>query len=280
MGDGPRILFGVGATKAGTSWLHRWLADHPDCHFRTVKELHYWNALEEGRVPQRVEELGAEAARLRQKGLSPRRLADIEALREVFRNGARPDAYLGYLSQGRDGKTVVGDVTPAYGLLPAERLREMAGLGDTRFLYILRDPVARLLSHAKMVARWRDPEHRVTPDRVLRILRRAIGGGEDEIARRSDYRGAIERIVAAVPAGRRLFVFFEDLFSGDAAWAICDFLGIRRAPALAEVVHGGPQMALSLEQAREARDWLRDQYDYVEGVMGRLPDAWRQAERI
>jgi len=34
----------------------------------------------------------------------------------------------------------------------------MAGLGETRFLYILRDPVERLWSHVRMIARRRFPD--------------------------------------------------------------------------------------------------------------------------
>ena len=33
----------VGATKAGTSFLYEHLAAHPQCHFRTIKELHYFD---------------------------------------------------------------------------------------------------------------------------------------------------------------------------------------------------------------------------------------------
>ena len=36
----PTFLFCVGATKAGTSWLYEHLYAHPECRFRTIKELH------------------------------------------------------------------------------------------------------------------------------------------------------------------------------------------------------------------------------------------------
>ena len=39
----PVLLFGIGATKAGTSWLHRYLAGHPDCALRSIKELHFFD---------------------------------------------------------------------------------------------------------------------------------------------------------------------------------------------------------------------------------------------
>lgn len=44
------IFFCVGAAKAGTSWLHRQLSDHPECHFCAIKELHYFDAIGAGRL--------------------------------------------------------------------------------------------------------------------------------------------------------------------------------------------------------------------------------------
>ena len=40
------LFFCVGAAKAGTSWLYSQLAAHPECHFRAIKELHYFDAID------------------------------------------------------------------------------------------------------------------------------------------------------------------------------------------------------------------------------------------
>lgn len=274
MAQAPRILFGVGATKAGTSWLHEWLSGHPECHLRSVKELHYFDTLERGGVAARIGELEAERQSVTQRGGAPARIADLEDCASVFRKSGDVSAYLDYLGHGRGDRTVVGDVTPAYGLLPAERLRDMVALGETRFLYILRDPVARLWSHVRMIARRREPDGSVTEERAGRILKRALRGDEDHIVDRGDYRGAMERLTAAVPEARRLFVFFEEMISGAALERICGFLGIATIPALGAVVHAGQPMPMSPAQATAARDFLKDQYAYVEQAMGRLPDAW------
>ena len=50
MGDQPTLLFCVGATKAGTSWLFDYLKHHPECHLRSVKELQYFYAHEQNRA--------------------------------------------------------------------------------------------------------------------------------------------------------------------------------------------------------------------------------------
>lgn len=36
-------FLGIGAQKAGTTWLYTQLSQHPDIHFPLGKEVHYWN---------------------------------------------------------------------------------------------------------------------------------------------------------------------------------------------------------------------------------------------
>ena len=279
-GGEPRILFGIGATKAGTSWLHRWLETHPECRLRTVKELHVFDTLEEGAPRHRANGLRKLRDEFAAKGAREERLRDLDELADLLMKGAPREAYLAYIRAGRGEAKVVGDITPAYALLPAARLRDLAGFGDTRFIYILRDPVERLWSHVRMMAGRREPDGSVTPERADRILNRTFRGEESAIERRSDYRGALQRMEAGVPEHRRLLVFFEDLFGGPASERICDFLGIARVPPLAKVVHGGQPLEMTDAQRRAARDWLDDQYRFVEGLFGRVPPEWAHAERV
>ena len=266
------VFLCVGAAKAGTSWLHANLRAHPECHFRAIKELHYFDTLDADRTARRIVELTAEREALAKGGARAERLRDIDDLIGLFGDPSN-SGYLDYLGRGRP---VVGDITPAYGLLGQTWLKRMDGLGEARFLLILRDPVARLWSHVRMIAGRREPSGEVTPERSARILGRTLRGDEDEIARRSDYRGILDRLFDAIPSPRRLVVFFEDLLSGDAAQTICDFLGIARATALAQVVHAGQPLPMSPDQHRAARDWLAPQYDYVSQALGRVPPAWTE----
>lgn len=276
----PVILYGVGATKAGTSWLYRWLSGHPECHLRGVKEVHYFDTAEAARWAKRAEELEAERTQAAAQGARASRLADLDDLIALFRAEADAAAYRAYLDDGRGGARVIGEVTPAYGLLPEARLRQMDSLGDARFLYILRDPVARLWSHVRMIARRRDPSGEVTEERAGRILARTLRGDEDHIMARGDYRGAMERLGAAIPAARRLVVFFEEMIFGDATARICGFLGIAPLAPLAAPVHTGASLPITPDQARAARAALAPQYDYVASAMGHLPPAWAATERV
>lgn len=279
------VLFCVGATKAGTGWLYEHLAAHPECHFRSIKELHYFSALENGTLAREItKHQDRQAVLAKRVKAAGRRKILGEALRlqdrtewlKVLARGEDTAAYLEYLNGGRTTESVVGDITPAYALLPAKRLKQMADLSSrVRFLYILRDPVERIWSHIRMIAARREPSGEVTPDRANRILRRTLRGQESQIARRSDYADNLARLQNAV-GGAMKVVFYEDLFDGTGLDQIAEHLGIGAFPGpIDAVVHGGQALDLLPEQRLALRDWLAPQYEYVKRSLGPVPEAWR-----
>ena len=274
------VFLCVGAAKAGTSWLHRQLSAHPECYFRAIKELHYFDAIENGKLSDELKKhrdhQKALLARARTSGkLSGQTLiADRAAWMDVLERGHDTQAYLDYLSNGAEGR-VVGEMTPAYALLPEARLSKMARMApDVRFLYLLRDPVDRLWSHVRMIAARRDGQGRVTDRRCDRILGRAISGEETQIAARSDYAGALARLKAAVAPAKLLIEVFEDVVRDDGLARICDFLGIARIAPDPLPVHSGQPLAMTAPQRRAAMDWLRPQYDAAHAALGRMPEGW------
>lgn len=286
MSKNPTLMFCVGATKAGTSWLHRFLSDHDACHMRSVKELHYFDGLDMGNMDEHAERNLRTQNRLISRLLDAdderaqvlsRQINDRGDWDEVISKGTQDvDGYLNYLNDGLNGQQVVGDITPSYSLLSQERLSMMARIcSDVRFIYVLRDPIDRFWSHVRMIATRRSDDGQVSRGRVDNIFRRSLRGEEGEIVTRSDYRGAIEKLLKAVDPSKLLIVFYEDLFHGDAVARICDFLGIaRKAGDRQTLVHAGQPLAMHDSQRVKARDWLADQYDYVR-AMGNMPKTWQ-----
>lgn len=281
------MMFCIGATKAGTSWLHEHLAQHPECYFRSVKELHYFDALESGKLERERADVEDKIKVLLKRMLSedgPRRAAMAQRLEdrtdwEKVLGLGREDigAYLDYLCSGRQGRRLVGDVTPAYGLLPEDRLAQMAQLlPDVRFVYLMRDPVDRLWSHVRMNTARRSKEREVDPVKAHAMLAEVLKGGHRDIALRSDYAAVLTKLERVVPERQRLAMFYEDLFEPGGVALLCDFLGI--APIEADTrqrVHGGLPADLDPEAAQAARVWLAAQYDAVATRYGSLPEAWR-----
>lgn len=106
----PRPLpgfLGIGATRAGSTWLWRNLRSHPELYLPEQKELHYFN-------------------------------------RRYHRN-------LGfYASKFAEAKgRLAGEITPAYSILPLDRIRLIHSImPDLKLLLLLRDPIERAWSHA------------------------------------------------------------------------------------------------------------------------------------
>lgn len=284
------VFLCVGAAKAGTSWLHAQLQRHPECHFREIKELHYFSALEDGKLGRELqkhrkfqEEMLERLARNEQapSDLQARRLADRGAWMDVLeKGGGDVAAYLGYLEGGVDGKKVVGEMTPAYALLPEARLSAMSRMApDVRFLYLMRDPVERLWSHIRMIAARRAVDGRATDDRCAHLLNRTLQGRESQISARSDYAGALGRLGRAVPGGKLLVEVFEEMVSGDGFRRLCGFLGIGWMTPDPVAVHVGQDIPMTDGQRQAAADWLAPQYDAAREALGRMPEGWGQGGR-
>ncbi|MDJ0825943.1 MAG: sulfotransferase [Rhodobacter sp.] len=284
---GPVLLFCIGATKAGTSWLHRYISNHPQCHMRGIKELHYFDSVEfndygtwiadvEGRRDSNLAQLlTVEDAEIR--AAKERVAEDAEAWAKVLRQRRPDDAgYLAYLKGGLDGQRLVGDFTPAYALLPLKRLQEMAVLQDeVRFVYLLRDPVDRVWSHCRMMAKRRANKPSEIQRRSVNIMRRIYKGKEPEIVRRSDYIGPLERLREAVRPDQLRVIFYEDLFSEAAIAGLCAFLGIDPAPAeFGRKVLRGPDAEMEPGQYEEMRDFLAPQYAYITSRFEQVPERW------
>jgi hypothetical protein len=109
-------FLGIGAQRAGTTWLWIHLRSHPQIWMPRRKELHFFD-----RILSASASLGA-FARLR---------------------------YAAWFVPGRLLGKMVGEVTPAYATLPDDRVGLIASwMPKARMLYLLRDPVERAWSHA------------------------------------------------------------------------------------------------------------------------------------
>lgn len=287
----PTILFCVGAAKAGTSWLHRVLSDHPACALRSIKELHYFDALDRGEVDRQITAVAARRARYLSEmdGAGPHRLAvralqvaDCDDWLGVLRRGEDREAYLGYLGRGAEGR-MVADMTPAYALLSEARLGRMASIGrDVRFLYLVRDPVERLWSHVRMIASERAAKDGNHAGRAAHVLSRVFRGKESEIEMRGDYRAAIGKLARAVDPRQLMVAVTEEMVTPAGLARICAFLGIPTPEAdFSQRIHSGRAEPMQPEDRRTARQWLSAQYDFVAEWLGRRPAGWAyEPERV
>lgn len=287
----PVLMFGIGAPKCGTTWMHRYLAAHPDCHFRALKELHYFDTLSDlgfdrllELLDDRVGSLGMHLQNVegeeRERVL--RELVDSRDYLELMRK--RVDDRLGYsrfLIHGKGAKALVGDMTPAYALLPAKVLREMAGMtSKTRLVYLVREPVERLWSHIRMAVEQAGIAPGDFDRRSRELLESELAGKLDPnwpFLKYSDYAATVARMEEAIPREKFLVMCYEHLLTPKGVRKLCSFLGIRHIEAnFGAAVNRGKQSPLPAELRAEMRRRLRPQYEFAAKYFPTLPEAWKQ----
>ncbi len=285
------LMFGVGAPRCGTTWLHHFLAEHPDCHFRGIKELHYFDAMHWRRTDWVLKRLESEVRRIewhatagsdleRPKILNA--LADTqEYLRLVRQRTDDRGAYSRFLLNGKGTRKLVGDITPAYALLPTSVLRDMAAMsGASRFVYLMREPVERLWSHVRMAVRQARTATEDYERHAFEILADLFAGREEQhqqILPYSDYASAIGRLNESVPTDRLLVMFTEDLYTPTGLRRLCKFLGIRPVRGdFATKVNDTRLLSLPDELRAEVRRHLRPQYEFAAKYFPSLPEAWQR----
>lgn len=277
----PRVLFfGIGAQKAGTSWLYHFLKGHPDVGMSRFKELRYWSAIDNDRN-KRIRTLKGSLSKKPKK-------AKLNAIRLDMLKGFDPahSSYAEQLFVGDARQTVVGEITPSYALLSEQTLATMANLNpDTRFLFMMRDPADRLMSATRMRLSEAGTEGRskaVPGELLLTKLKEYLAHDRQMLIERSRYERTIKSLEAVVSSDKIGLFFFEDIFGQKNADAICDFLSIARIPAdFGTVVNKGSVVEGEGEAEFRAMATaaLASTYDFMEARFGdHLPARWRQRQ--
>lgn len=227
----PPNLFVVGAMKAGTTTLYRYLAGHPDIFMSPVKEPHHFCVdVEIGRLAPRYREASA--------GLD----AYLDGPMDRERHMAYVPERGRYLRLFRDagGRRWRGEASPSYLLSERAPAEIRAASPDARVVILLRDPVDRALSHYRMdlgggIVRASFAE-------AVRADRRAEGMGyptESLYLAMGMYARQVRRWMEAFPAGHVRVHLFDDLRARPHAVTadLAAFLGVDPAGFRAAAEH-------------------------------------------
>ena len=288
-----RMLYVIGAQRAGTTWLHSLFNRHPSMHTPGMKEVHYWDTIRPPHHTHYREKVRRELEQFshagwpeiyRQSGVrgvlkAPRTgryiRAKYDALHDEGSDHARYGAFM--VLRSRNDQLIV-DNTPAYSLLDAATYAEMAGIcRSAKFVLVMRDPVSRLWSGLGLQAKNSKPEDL---DRDLSMLMdEALGEDRYMHRARSDYPRMIGELEKAVPAEDIHYLFFEELFLTPTAVALYDFLGVAQREPTPEKRVNASRLGRKIDPETRARcrEQLAPIYDYVAARFGdRVPEAWKR----
>lgn len=274
----PEILFfGIGAQKSGTTWLNHFLKQHPEVSLPSFKELHYWTAIERDTAPQI-------AILERQLQNQPDDINIKTRLEMLIRHDASHASYADVMFRQYKGQKVAGEITPDYQILSLETLRLMASLNqDTRFIFLMRDPIDRLNSGIRKRIRGvagGDRNAPISGKIILESLQSMLADGFNGQIRRSRYEQTLRKLDELAKHVRVGVFFYEDILLRKNTDQICDFLSISRMPGDFERIanQGNPVVDPCDEAFRDlAMQSLSKTYKFMDNRFGAaLPPEWRR----
>lgn len=280
----PRFLLGMGAQKAGTTWLAHYLRARKGVDLGIAKEYHFFDEL---LGPSAFESLeGMERAAHQVDRQDPASYQGNDRLVKLaFR--ACPHVYYAYFRglACQAGVRLTGDISPSYAGLSADHLRtidaQLARSGlDLRAVFIMRDPVRRLNSAARMALRRKTRGTSWSLDEELAAMRTLHLSAGDRL--RSDYSRTVEAMTRALPQ-RSLILFYETMFCDREIKRLCRFLGLKFAPGDYgnRINHTKIRHQIPPEALVDFAAGYRPVYDYVEAAFAGNPALghWKDWQR-
>ncbi|UJP04829.1 MAG: sulfotransferase [Nitrosomonas sp.] len=277
MFKGPRFL-GIGAQKAGTTWLWKVMRDHPKIWLPPIKELHWFDvvyppaSLSKDEIFRHRTGVSRYRPFVRDVWQGKGNIAELNWLWNFYHNNQSDESYLSLLTR-TDGR-VSGEITPAYAILDEEAVQRIHALvePDCNILFIMREPVARLWSAMRMYCRQKGIDaSKLTIEQFDSITK--LPGQR----LRTDYRVTLDRW--SIFGDRLGLFFYEDLVDNPSEFLsqILRFLGLDTDLSflvLDQSINVGKELEMPIELAERWHERYRPIVDAVSEKVGRLPAGW------
>ena len=282
----PPDFLGIGAQKAGTTWLYRMLGQHPGIWLPPLKELHYFSALYLGYVRDPETGLCTLDILRMQKSLKSvewlvgSEQSEWEKIRRIYAQaliGLRTmsdEWYLSVFGLAPPGPVLKGEITPEYALLPDHGVEHIARVNpQIKIVFLLRDPIERGWSDLRMERHQLQLQEQ-PPDRDYLEDTRFI--------ERADYATTIERYRKFLPHENILVIYYDELATQPMVLLerVCRFLGAEFDPAMfrdtGSVIHAGPRREMPPEIYRKMRDVLRPGFDRLLALEEPTMQLWHK----
>lgn len=271
-------FIGIGAQKAGTTWLDRNLECHPGIWMPPRKEIHYFDRPADFVDPPQKK--NRSAFKKDRRKLSVARLREYLWTRR-FRSTPRTDRW--YASLFRPGRgQVAGEITPEYAILSREKVAHVHRLmPEAKILFVLRNPVERVWSHAVMDFQRKGRNAREMPaEEVLEFARRPY------VEPKRDYLKTLEVWGEFYPPERIFVGFMEDINWHPRPFLkeVYGFLGVDpdfRPPAPGKKVNVKSGGSMSTAAARLIAEEYIDTLEALSDCFGGYASFWLYcAERL
>ena len=211
------FLLGVGAQKAGTTWLHSQLCKNAFFNPGFTKEYHTFDSIyacqyvdwksswlrKLSSIDETLPTAGAKKASL------------LKRLLFVY----EPKSYFEYFEKLSDASPriqLVGDITPSYSILDANAFADIKnGLESVGFkvkvIFLMRDPVERIWSAKRMKRRHAVSSGKMVSSSIETSLLRTLHNQGSRL--KTDYQRVITNLESIFSPDDIFYGFYEELFT-------------------------------------------------------------------
>lgn len=276
MSENTTLVIGLGAQKAGTTWLYDYFISHPQFFASPIKEINFFTSylnhedyphVREGFLARYYEHVKSYSSRpLKTYTEKLRNLSD-RVLMDFY-----PNNYLKFFSNRINNEKCFGEISPSYADLSSEAFRYMRSIyPSVKFIFIMRDPVDRFISHIKF-------DKKLGLGDIDSIKQKAIMTKSIHL-RRSQYDLTIKKIENIVPPCDIKYLFYEEMFNVESITNLCDFLQIDYHDAAFSRFSNKNQITdkniLSERERLEIKKLLATTYDFcTEKFSISIPTSW------
>jgi len=215
-----KFVVGIGAQRAGSTWLYNLLNSHPEIQLAYEKEIHHFNNLAFG-APNNLKLQKAKLDQLRRCPQENSKLIEWYSL--LCERTNTNDWYRSLFCDSNIsyGKSVIytGEVTPAYAILDEYYYRQLKDcFPQVKIIFILRNPVERIWSMARVSC---ERGHEVLTETYLRNL-----VSDEGTKLRTQYDRTIRCLLSTFSEENILLIFFEELFANSTLNRLSEFLSL------------------------------------------------------
>lgn len=270
-------FLGIGAQKAGTTWLHENLRRHPAIWMPPIKELQYFNDLYiPGHRQWTAEHRRTHASRALRWYIRavPEEKWDyrwISRTADII-DGVLCDEWYGRIFTFAASDQACGEFTPEYSLLPPAGIEHVLRLSpEAKIILSLRDPIERNWSHIRMMAQR-------TAVGAADLLRFAAFA---DVIARSDYPAIIDRWGRLLPQKQLLVTFMDDIEvrPEGVMREVCAYLDVefdkKFFPSLAKKIHVGESIDIPPDVHKFLKEQLEPIYEKLVHLYPEIAKRWR-----
>ncbi len=206
-------FYGIGAQKAGTSWLHYNLNRLPDFDLLPIKELHYFDR-------DKTYLSRSSLVKTNLKNRIKERKWFVNAIKEIlFADTIKQKKFYfkwyfsnyndtWYQSLYKNTSGFTGEITPSYSFLKIEDIERMYAVNpQAKLIFMVRNPIERAWSQFRYQSRHKKDFdiNKILPEEMIAFM-----NSKNQILR-SDYLATIKNYTKVFPKNHLLIGFFDSV---------------------------------------------------------------------